>query len=80
MGGDREYKKFGSPRVPGKEDPSRAVIALAYSVSSVVAFYPLHPVISVIALTGGIAFGTAAGIARLVQGGHFPRTYFGPAC
>ncbi len=73
MGGDREYRRVWEPQGPGQgRSFTCGHCAMGYSVASVVAFYPLHPVISVIGLTGGIAFGTAAGIARLVQGGHFP--------
>ncbi len=72
MGGDREYKRVWEPLGRGQgKSFTCGHCAAAYSVSSAVAFYPLHPVISVIALTAGVAFGTAAGIGRLVQGGHF---------
>jgi lipid A 4'-phosphatase len=73
MGGDREYRRVWEPQGPGQgRSFTCGHCAATYSLASVVAFYPLHPVISVIALAGGLAFGTAAGIARLVQGGHFP--------
>ena len=73
MGGDREYRKVWEPQGPGQgRSFSCGHCAMAYAVCSVAAFYPLHPVISAIALTGGVAFGTVTGIARLVQGGHFP--------
>jgi lipid A 4'-phosphatase len=73
MGGDREYRRVWEPQGPGHgRSFTCGHCAMAYAVSSVAAFYPLHPVVAVIALTGGLAFGTAAGIARLVQGGHFP--------
>ncbi len=73
MGGDREYKRVWEPMGRGQgKSFTCGHCAAAYSVGSAVAFYPMHPVISVVALTAGIAFGTAAGIGRLVQGGHFP--------
>ena len=73
MGGDREYRRVWEPQGPGQgRSFTCGHCAMAYAVSSVAAFYPLHPVIAVIGLTGGLAFGTVTGIARLVQGGHFP--------
>ncbi len=73
MGGDREYRRVWEPQGPGqgKSFPC-GHCAMAYAMTSVVAFYPLHPAIAVIGLTGGFVFGTVTGVARLVQGGHFP--------
>jgi membrane-associated PAP2 superfamily phosphatase len=45
---------------------------MAFSISSAAAFYPYHPVLSIIALATGIAYGIVMGIARMAQGGHFP--------
>jgi len=72
MSGDQEYRKVWEPGGPGQgRSFTCGHCAMAYSMTSAVAFYPLHPVIAVAALVGGIAYGTAAGMARLVQGGHF---------
>lgn len=46
--------------------------AVAFSLSSGVAFYPWHPVAASLALVGGCAYGLLMGAARIAQGGHFP--------
>jgi len=46
--------------------------AMAFSLASVAAFYPIHPVPACCGLAGGIAYGTIMGAARMAQGGHFP--------
>jgi lipid A 4'-phosphatase len=45
---------------------------MGFSLASGAAFYPFHPVLSVCALAGGIAYGTLLGATRIIQGGHFP--------
>jgi len=45
--------------------------AAGYAMASVASFGAVHPIVTPIALVGGIAYGTLLGMARIVQGGHF---------
>lgn len=73
FGGTMEYRKVGEPRF-GKEGKSFPCghCSMAFAIASASAFYPLHPVLSVVALVGGISYGVVMGVARMAQGGHFP--------
>lgn len=73
LGGDREYRAVWQPGGPGagKSFPC-GHCAMAYSLASGVAFYPAHPVVSACILVGVMAYGTLLGVARVMQGGHFP--------
>lgn len=72
FGGHAEYRKTWPPG--GASDGKSFTCghcAMAFSISSAVAFFPYHPVASIAALFAGVAFGIITGIARVVQGGHF---------
>lgn len=71
--GTHEYRKVWNPGGPGAgKSFTCGHCAMAYSLASGVAFYPVHPLLSICMLAGGIGFGTIVGVARIVQGGHFP--------
>ena len=70
--GAQEYRRVAEPGGPGSgKSFTCGHCSMAYSVASLSAFYPYHPVLAVAALLGGIAFGTLTGVARMTQGGHF---------
>lgn len=73
MGGKQEYHKVWIPAGAkgGKSFPC-GHCAMGFSLASGAAFYPFHPVLSVCALAGGIAYGGLLGVTRIIQGGHFP--------
>ncbi|MBI4965071.1 MAG: phosphatase PAP2 family protein [Desulfomonile tiedjei] len=73
FGGNKEFRQVWKPGGPGEgKSFTCGHCAMAISLSSVAAFYPLHPAVSVCALVGGIIYGIVMGIARMIQGGHFP--------
>jgi lipid A 4'-phosphatase len=73
MGGKQEYHNVWTPAGPrgGKSFPC-GHCSMGFSLASGVAFYPFHPVLSICALAGGIAYGVLLGATRMIQGGHFP--------
>jgi lipid A 4'-phosphatase len=73
FGGDREYRKVWPPGIPGtgKSFPC-GHCAMAFSVASGAAFFPIYPVAATSALVVGVAYGFVMGVARMAQGGHFP--------
>jgi len=72
FGGNHVYRKASEPGAIGEgKSFTCGHCSMAFAVASAGAFYPYHPVVAVIAITGGIVFGTAAGAARMIQGGHF---------
>jgi lipid A 4'-phosphatase len=73
MGGTQEYRKVWMPAgVNGGKSFPCGHCSMGFSLSSGAAFYPFHPVLSVCALAGGIAYGGLLGVTRIIQGGHFP--------
>ena len=73
FGGPRDFQNVWEVGVPGQgKSFTCGHCAMAFSLASVAALYPYHPVISIAALAGGIAYGIIMGIARMAQGGHFP--------
>ena len=73
MGGTQEYHKVWIPAgVKGGKSFPCGHCSMGFSLTSVAAFYPLHPVLSVCALAGGVACGALLGVTRIIQGGHFP--------
>jgi lipid A 4'-phosphatase len=73
FGGPLHYQKAWVIGVPGGgKSFTCGHCSMAFSLASVAAFYPYHPVLSIVALTGGIGYGIVMGIARMAQGGHFP--------
>jgi lipid A 4'-phosphatase len=73
MGGTQEYHRVWMPAgVKGSKSFPCGHCSMGFSLASGVAFYPFFPVLSVCALTGGIAYGTLLGATRIIQGGHFP--------
>lgn len=73
FGGEQEYRKVWPPGIPGngKSFPC-GHCAMAFSVASGAAFFPIYPVAATGALVAGVAYGVVMGIARMAQGGHFP--------
>jgi lipid A 4'-phosphatase len=73
FGGEWEYRKVWEPGIPGrgKSFPC-GHCAMAFSLASGAAFFPLHPVAAAGALVGGVGYGIVMGVARMAQGGHFP--------
>lgn len=75
LGGDQQYRNVWPPVISGTSRKGNSFTcghcAMAFAVTSVAAFYPFHPMLSVVALSGGIVYGTAVSAGRLVQGGHF---------
>lgn len=73
LGGEWSYRKVWQPGTPGmgKSFPC-GHCSMAFSVASGVAFFPFHPVLATGALVAGISYGITMGLARMVQGGHFP--------
>jgi len=73
FGGDKEFRPVWKPGGPGQgRSFTCGHCAMAFSLASGAAFCPLHPVLAVSALAGGVVYGTIMGAARIVQGGHFP--------
>lgn len=73
MGGTQEYRKVWMPAgVSGGKSFPCGHCSMGFSLASGAAFYPFHPVLSVCALAGGIAYGALLGVTRIIQGGHFP--------
>jgi lipid A 4'-phosphatase len=73
FGGEWEYRKVWEPGIPGKgKSFPCGHCAMAFSVASGAAFFPIHPVAAAGALVGGVAYGIVMGVARMAQGGHFP--------
>ncbi len=72
-GGTQEYHKVSTPAGTkgGKSFPC-GHCSMGFSLASGAAFYSFHPVLSVCALVGGIAYGGLLGATRIIQGGHFP--------
>lgn len=73
LGGDREYRSVCRPGGPGagKSFPC-GHCAMAFALCSMVSWYPFFPRFGVASLIGGIGYGVVMGIARVLQGGHFP--------
>jgi len=73
LGGVKEFRPVWKPGGPGAgRSFTCGHCAMAFSLASGAAFYPIHPAFSICALIGGVAYGTIMGVARMVQGGHFP--------
>jgi lipid A 4'-phosphatase len=73
FGGNKEFRPVWKPGGPGAgRSFTCGHCAMAFSLASGVAFYPLYPTISICAVVGGVAYGTIMGAARMAQGGHFP--------
>jgi lipid A 4'-phosphatase len=73
MGGTQEYRTVWRPAgAKGGKSLPCGHCSMGFSLASGVAFYPFHPALSICALAGGIAYGGFLGVARLIQGGHFP--------
>jgi len=73
FGGTQEYRPVWRPSGPGggKSFPC-GHCSMGFSMASGAAFYSFHPVLSICALAGGIAYGLLLGLTRIIQGGHFP--------
>ncbi len=71
FGGASEYRKVWPPGGQGKSFTC-GHCAMAFAVTSLGAFYPVHPLLAVVGLSGGIVYGVAVSAGRLIQGGHFP--------
>jgi len=73
FGGGKEFRPVWKPGGPGEgKSFTCGHCAMAFSLASVAAFYPIHPVLAGCGLVGGITYGSIMGVARMVQGGHFP--------
>ena len=73
FGGNKEFRPVWKPGGPGEgRSFTCGHCAIAFSLASGVSFYPVHPALSLVALTVGIGYGIVMGIARIAQGGHFP--------
>lgn len=73
FGGPLSYQEAWVMGVPGEgKSFTCGHCSMAFSISSAAAFYPYHPVLSVVALATGVVYGIVMGIARMAQGGHFP--------
>jgi len=73
FGGAHEYQKAWEMGVPGRgKSFTCGHCSMGFAIASAAAFYPFHPVLSIAALIGGVAYGILLGAARMAQGGHFP--------
>lgn len=72
FGGQTDYRPVWHPGGPGQgRSFTCGHCSMAFAVSSAVAFYPIHPVLSVGAFVAGTAYGIVMSVARMAQGGHF---------
>ncbi|AFM26407.1 phosphatase PAP2 family protein [Desulfomonile tiedjei] len=73
FGGQQRYRRVLQPGTPGNgKSFTCGHCAMAFSVVSGAAFYPLHPTAAVTMVAVGTAYGIVMGVARIAQGGHFP--------
>lgn len=73
FGGQQQYRRVLQPGTPGAgKSFTCGHCAMAFSVVSGAAFYPLYPTAALAAVAVGTAYGIVMGIARIAQGGHFP--------
>jgi len=73
FGGPWQYRTAGQPGAPGRgKSFTCGHCAMAFAVASGAAWYPLHPVVGLVSLATGVAYGVVMGVARMAQGGHFP--------
>jgi membrane-associated PAP2 superfamily phosphatase len=73
FGGSEQYRPVWRPGElgNGKAFPS-GHCASAFAIASLAAFYPWHPWFGVSMLVAGAAYGVLMGIARVIQGAHYP--------
>lgn len=73
FGGSESYRDFWRP---GGTGSGKSFVcghcAIAFSTCSIVALYPIHPVLASVGLGAGLIFGGLVSLARVAQGGHFP--------
>ena len=72
FGATEHYRHFWNP---GGRGCGKSFVcghcAIAFSTCSVVALYPIHPVVASAGLVTGIVYGVLMSLARISQGGHF---------
>ena len=72
FGATEQYRHFWNP---GGKGCGKSFVcghcAIAFSTCSVVALYPIHPVLASAGLATGLIYGTLMSLARISQGGHF---------
>lgn len=73
FGGHENFRNVWEPGGPGYgKSFTCGHCAMAFSIASTGAFFPYHPLAASLGVAAGVIFGTAAGVARVAQGGHFP--------
>jgi membrane-associated PAP2 superfamily phosphatase len=73
FGGQQQYRRVLQPGTPGNgKSFTCGHCAMAFSLVSGAAFFPLHPSAAVTTVAVGTAYGIIMGIARIAQGGHYP--------
>lgn len=71
--GNSDYRNVWQPAGKGAgKSFTCGHCAMAFSVASGAAVYPLHPAIAVGTFVAGVSYGILMGVARISQGGHFP--------
>ena len=72
FGSTEQYRHFWNP---GGRGCGKSFVcghcAIAFSTCSVVALYPIHPVVASVGLVSGMLYGLLMSLARISQGGHF---------
>lgn len=72
FGSTEQYRHFWNP---GGRGYGKSFVcghcAIAFSTCSIIAFYPIHPVLASIGFGAGLVYGVTVSLARISQGGHF---------
>ncbi len=72
FGGTENYRDVWQPGGPGAgKSFTCGHCAMAFSVASGAAFYPLHPALALGSMAAGVIYGVLMSVARIAQGGHF---------
>jgi lipid A 4'-phosphatase len=70
--GKSNYREAWQPGGPGSgKSFTCGHCAMAFSMTSGAAFYPLHPALAVGSVVVGVSYGVIMSVARIAQGGHF---------
>ncbi len=71
FGGNKPYQDVWTKSCCGGRSFPCGHCAIGFSLSSIVALTPYHPVVGSLGLVFGLVYGSILSVARLAQGGHF---------